>query len=70
MRFNDRRHSVLVKDATDATTKAQESQAKAVNNTAKEWMALTQRQREALTAMKNDALRDQYIKNNAKRLDT
>ncbi|QNX27997.1 transglycosylase SLT domain-containing protein [Acinetobacter seifertii] len=53
----------LVKDATDATTKAQESQAKAVNNTAKEWMALTQRQREALTAMKNDALRDQYIKN-------
>ncbi|MFA3129910.1 transglycosylase SLT domain-containing protein [Acinetobacter pittii] len=53
----------LVKDATDATTKAQENQAKAVNNTAKEWMALTQRQREALTAMKNDALRDQYIKN-------
>ncbi|HAV5588641.1 TPA: transglycosylase SLT domain-containing protein [Acinetobacter baumannii] len=56
----------LVEEATDVTTKAQENQAKAVNNTAKEWQALTQRQREALTAMKNDALRDQYIKNTIK----
>lgn len=56
----------LVEEATDVTTKAQENQAKAVNNTAKEWQALTQRQREALTAMKNDTLRDQYIKNTIK----
>ncbi|MBZ0429614.1 transglycosylase SLT domain-containing protein [Acinetobacter baumannii] len=52
----------LVKDATNDATKAQQDQAKAVNDSAKAWMSLTQKQRDYITQAKQDVLREGYIK--------
>lgn len=52
----------LVKGATDETTKAQQNQTKAVNDSARAWMSLTQKQREYITQLKTDASRENYIK--------
>ncbi|WP_198080428.1 transglycosylase SLT domain-containing protein [Acinetobacter calcoaceticus] len=52
----------LVKNATNDATKAQQEQAKAVNDSAKAWMSLTQKQRDYITQAKQDVLREGYIK--------
>ncbi|MDC5154342.1 transglycosylase SLT domain-containing protein [Acinetobacter baumannii] len=54
----------LVKDATNDATKAQQDQAKAVNESAKAWMSLTQKQREYINQANKDALREKYIQEN------
>ncbi|HDI2994764.1 TPA: transglycosylase SLT domain-containing protein [Acinetobacter baumannii] len=54
----------LVKDATNDVTKAQRDQAKAVNESAKAWMSLTQKQREYINQANKDALREKYIQEN------
>ncbi|HHU5621667.1 TPA: transglycosylase SLT domain-containing protein, partial [Acinetobacter baumannii] len=54
----------LVKDVTDETTKSQQAQAKAVNESAKAWMSLTQKQREYINQANKDALREKYIQEN------
>ena len=50
-------------NANQKATKAQKEQTTALTENAKAWLALGQAQRQALTAMKTDMLRDQYIKN-------
>ncbi|WP_336982775.1 transglycosylase SLT domain-containing protein [Acinetobacter modestus] len=50
-------------NANQKATKAQQEQTTALTENAKAWLALGQAQRQALTAMKTDMLRDQYIKN-------
>lgn len=52
----------LVKNATDETTKAQQNQTKAVTDSARAWMSLTQKQREYITQLNTDTLRENYIK--------
>nr|WP_223850091.1 transglycosylase SLT domain-containing protein [Acinetobacter seifertii] len=54
----------LVKDATNDATKAQQDQAKAVNESAKAWQSLTQKQREYINQANKDALREKYIQEN------
>lgn len=54
----------LVKDATNDATKAQQDQAKAVNESARAWMSLTQKQREYINQANKDALREKYIQEN------
>ncbi|MCO9048467.1 transglycosylase SLT domain-containing protein [Acinetobacter sp. UC24323] len=54
----------LVKNATNDTTKAQQDQAKAVNDSARAWMSLTQKQREYINQANKDALREKYIQEN------
>lgn len=54
----------LVKDATNDATKAQQDQAKAVNESAKAWTSLTQKQREYINQANKDALREKYIQEN------
>ncbi|EPG5693065.1 transglycosylase SLT domain-containing protein [Acinetobacter baumannii] len=54
----------LVKDATNDATRAQQDQAKAVNESAKAWMSLTQKQREYINQANKDALREKYIQEN------
>ncbi|HEM7454994.1 TPA: transglycosylase SLT domain-containing protein [Acinetobacter nosocomialis] len=54
----------LVKDATNDATKAQQDQAKAVNESAKAWMSLTQKQQEYINQANKDALREKYIQEN------
>ncbi|HCQ9596116.1 TPA: transglycosylase SLT domain-containing protein [Acinetobacter baumannii] len=54
----------IVKNVTDETTKAQQDQAKAVNESAKAWMSLTQKQREYINQANKDALREKYIQEN------
>lgn len=50
-------------DANKNVTNAQQQQTTALTENAKAWLSLGQAQRQALTAMKTDMLRDQYIKN-------
>ncbi|HCA4917978.1 transglycosylase SLT domain-containing protein [Acinetobacter baumannii] len=54
----------LVKDATNDATKAQQDQAKAVNESARAWTSLTQKQREYINQANKDALREKYIQEN------
>ncbi|NUF83997.1 transglycosylase SLT domain-containing protein [Acinetobacter seifertii] len=53
-------------DANRKVTKTQQEHTAAIDGTGAALLKLTQRQRDALNAMKNDALRDQYIKNTMK----
>ncbi len=54
----------LVKDATNDATKAQQDQAKAVNESANAWQNLTQKQGEYIKQANKDALREKYIQEN------
>lgn len=54
----------LVKDATNDATKAQQDQARAVNDSANAWQNLTQKQREYINQANKDALREKYIQEN------
>ncbi|MDA3536716.1 transglycosylase SLT domain-containing protein, partial [Acinetobacter baumannii] len=54
----------LVKDATNDATKAQQDQAKAVNQSANAWQNLTQKQGEYIKQANKDALREKYIQEN------
>lgn len=53
-------------DANRKVTKTQDAHTAAINGTANALLTLTKRQRDALDAMKNDALREEYIKNTVK----
>lgn len=52
----------LVKNATNDATKAQQDQARAVNDSAKAWMSLTQKQREYIDQINQDVARENYVK--------
>lgn len=54
----------LVKDATNDATKAQQDQARAVNDSANAWQNLTQKQGEYIKQANKDALREKYIQEN------
>ncbi|WP_228274626.1 transglycosylase SLT domain-containing protein [Acinetobacter ursingii] len=51
-----------LKTATDAVNQSQKDQITVVNDSAKAWMNLTQKQREYITQLSKDASRDLYIK--------
>lgn len=51
-----------LKTSTDAVNQSQKDQITVVNDSAKAWMNLTQKQREYITQLSKDASRDLYIK--------
>lgn len=51
-----------LKRSTDQVSTSQRDQTKAVNDSAKAWLNLTQKQREYITQINRDVMRDNYIK--------
>lgn len=51
-----------LKKSADQVNKSQDEQTKAVNKSAEAWEKLTQKQREYITQIKRDVMRDNYIK--------